>query len=170
APPTFIVASCRITFSSSVYTPLAPSVPFSLFFFNAPPPPEIYTLSLHDALPISSRAAATSDFWGPGPRPGGAGAGPASSRGTASSSGPCGSSESPAAATTAAGPSSACGSAAAIGRGRNSTPNPSNSRTSVPGPRWPRRRLAESRRTACGRLRLVDIPHHHLAVSSEAGG
>src|SRR5437660_3821015 len=24
-----------------------------LFFFNDPPPPEIYTLSLHDALPIS---------------------------------------------------------------------------------------------------------------------
>src|SRR5205085_11897847 len=30
-------------------------LPFSLFFlFNAPPPPEIYTLSLHDALPIST--------------------------------------------------------------------------------------------------------------------
>src|SRR5690606_41737323 len=26
---------------------------FSLFFFNHPPPTEIYTLSLHDALPIS---------------------------------------------------------------------------------------------------------------------
>src|SRR5438067_8823114 len=25
------------------------------FFFNAPPPTEIYTLSLHDALPISKR-------------------------------------------------------------------------------------------------------------------
>src|SRR5206468_10394901 len=25
---------------------------FFLFFFNAPPPTEIYTLSLHDALPI----------------------------------------------------------------------------------------------------------------------
>src|SRR5947209_15027099 len=25
----------------------------SLFFFNVPPTPEIYTLSLHDALPIS---------------------------------------------------------------------------------------------------------------------
>src|SRR5699024_11248062 len=28
----------------------------SLFFFIAPPPPATYTLSLHDALPISSRA------------------------------------------------------------------------------------------------------------------
>src|SRR3989454_9433268 len=27
----------------------------SFFFFNDPAPPEIYTLSLHDALPISSR-------------------------------------------------------------------------------------------------------------------
>src|SRR5205814_10044796 len=26
---------------------------FYFFFFNAPPPTEIYTLSLHDALPIS---------------------------------------------------------------------------------------------------------------------
>src|SRR5207249_10796477 len=29
---------------------------FSLFFFNATAPPDIYTLSLHDALPISQRA------------------------------------------------------------------------------------------------------------------
>src|SRR6266498_5417959 len=28
------------------------------FFFNAPPPTEIYTLSLHDALPISFLAVA----------------------------------------------------------------------------------------------------------------
>src|SRR5690606_41629594 len=31
-----------------------------LFFFTAPPPPAIYTLSLHDALPISLPAAVTS--------------------------------------------------------------------------------------------------------------
>src|SRR5205085_6829029 len=30
---------------------------FSLFFFNAPATTEIYTLSLHDALPISSGGA-----------------------------------------------------------------------------------------------------------------
>src|SRR5699024_12251208 len=36
-------------------SPHALSLPTSLisvFLFNAPPPPEIYTLSLHDALPI----------------------------------------------------------------------------------------------------------------------
>src|SRR5699024_11982055 len=33
--------------------PLSPHFPFSFFFFNDPPPTEIYTLSLHDALPIS---------------------------------------------------------------------------------------------------------------------
>src|SRR5437762_7876343 len=27
----------------------------NFFFFNAPPPPDIYTLSLHDALPICRR-------------------------------------------------------------------------------------------------------------------
>src|SRR5687767_15412338 len=42
---------------------MLPSLPLYLFifFFNDPPPPEIYTLSLHDALPISlggARAAA----------------------------------------------------------------------------------------------------------------
>src|SRR5438034_8947897 len=30
---------------------------FSFFFFNDPPTPEIYTLSLHDALPILSGRA-----------------------------------------------------------------------------------------------------------------
>src|SRR5205085_6880663 len=33
--------------------PCTPLSPFRLVF-NAPPPPEIYTLSLHDALPISA--------------------------------------------------------------------------------------------------------------------
>src|SRR5207249_12261614 len=31
---------------------VCPSVISCFFFFNAPPPTEIYTLSLHDALPI----------------------------------------------------------------------------------------------------------------------
>src|SRR5690606_41453534 len=29
-------------------------ISFSFFFFNAPPTPHLYTLSLHDALPISA--------------------------------------------------------------------------------------------------------------------
>src|SRR5699024_12456980 len=41
---------------SLVSPPLPPVFPplssLSFFFFNATPPPEIYTLSLHDALPI----------------------------------------------------------------------------------------------------------------------
>src|SRR5438876_3987175 len=40
-----------------------PSAPLPLFFFNYPPPPELYTLSLHDALPISTRSGSR-----PGPR------------------------------------------------------------------------------------------------------
>src|SRR5437660_7348398 len=32
-----------------------------LLFFKAPPPPEIYTLSLHDALPISYTVVARGD-------------------------------------------------------------------------------------------------------------
>src|SRR5207249_10981392 len=37
-----------LSLSSSLLTFLSP-----LFFFTAPPTPELYTLSLHDALPIS---------------------------------------------------------------------------------------------------------------------
>src|SRR5947208_13514269 len=36
-----------------------PSAPCASFFFNDTPPTEIYTLSLHDALPISPWRAAT---------------------------------------------------------------------------------------------------------------
>src|SRR2546422_8570926 len=36
---------------------------FSFFFFNDPAPTEIYTLSLHDALPISSSAPAMACPW-----------------------------------------------------------------------------------------------------------
>src|SRR5436305_4943755 len=35
---------------------------FLLFFFNDTPPTEIYTLSLHDALPISRGGAGTDDL------------------------------------------------------------------------------------------------------------
>src|SRR5947208_6497245 len=35
------------------------SILFFLFFFNAPPTTEIYTLSLHDALPILKELAST---------------------------------------------------------------------------------------------------------------
>src|SRR5437879_13866224 len=34
---------------------LSSLISFLFFFFNHPPPTEIYTLSLHDALPISTR-------------------------------------------------------------------------------------------------------------------
>src|SRR5438445_13070975 len=40
--------------------------PFSLFFFNATAPTDIYTLSLHDALPIFHPKAATAP---PSPKP-----------------------------------------------------------------------------------------------------
>src|SRR5437870_13487073 len=49
---------CRI-FTSSHYLSLAfifSHCDFILFFFNAPATTEIYTLSLHDALPICVRA------------------------------------------------------------------------------------------------------------------
>src|SRR5687768_17862836 len=35
----------------------------SFFFFNDPATTEIYTLSLHDALPISCPASSTHTFW-----------------------------------------------------------------------------------------------------------
>src|SRR5206468_12022370 len=37
---------------SFIYVVLSLYSSFSFFFFHAPPPTEIYTLSLHDALPI----------------------------------------------------------------------------------------------------------------------
>src|SRR5206468_10231638 len=49
----------RLSYSTIVASLLIPPLPFtpSFFFFNAPATTEIYTLSLHDALPISSRSA-----------------------------------------------------------------------------------------------------------------
>src|SRR5262249_61331969 len=46
----------------SLHLPLPPYLSFStFFFFNDPATPEIYTLSLHDALPISSNCVAVLD-------------------------------------------------------------------------------------------------------------
>src|SRR5699024_12637249 len=46
--------SSTIVLSSLFHLLLSLSPSFSLFFFNDPAPTEIYTLSLHDALPILS--------------------------------------------------------------------------------------------------------------------
>src|SRR4030043_2022417 len=40
---------------------------YSVFFFNDTAPTEIYTLSLHDALPIFPSSIITSAGWRPGP-------------------------------------------------------------------------------------------------------
>src|SRR5207302_9684766 len=52
-----IPATSRDLCVLAFYSPSLDSPSF-FFFFNAPAPTEIYTLSLHDALPISGRAAA----------------------------------------------------------------------------------------------------------------
>src|SRR5206468_11437097 len=45
-----------LTLSTVAFLSLtSPHLLFFCFFFNAPPTPEIYTLSLHDALPICVR-------------------------------------------------------------------------------------------------------------------
>src|SRR3712207_9253816 len=44
---------------------------YSLFFFNDTATTEIYTLSLHDALPISHRLPAQPELLEPGPVPAG---------------------------------------------------------------------------------------------------
>src|SRR5262249_58648124 len=44
-------------FSAAMFDFYPPRMCFFLFFFNDPAPTEIYTLSLHDALPISVCAA-----------------------------------------------------------------------------------------------------------------
>src|SRR6266566_6381379 len=46
------------------------SLIFSFFFFNDTATTEIYTLSLHDALPISSRTPCRRSPWAPGRHPG----------------------------------------------------------------------------------------------------
>src|SRR5699024_12279520 len=46
----------------SVYSALSPLSPHSLFFFTHTPPPPIYTLSLHDALPIFRSDISQSEY------------------------------------------------------------------------------------------------------------
>src|SRR5688500_20398888 len=48
-----VVTLCSPLLYSSSPLPSSLTPPSSLFFFNDPAPTEIYTLSLHDALPIS---------------------------------------------------------------------------------------------------------------------
>src|SRR2546428_11634897 len=61
-------ASMPLLFSS---LQLAHQLPyFVFFFFNDTATTEIYTLSLHDALPISPRSCARRRSAGPGARPG----------------------------------------------------------------------------------------------------
>src|SRR5437660_12681956 len=51
-----IAVSFTLLLASLVLHPFIPSPPHpSFFFFNHPPTTAIYTLSLHDALPISRR-------------------------------------------------------------------------------------------------------------------
>src|SRR4051794_41637194 len=50
---------------SHISQAIVPIVLLFFFFFNDPAPTEIYTLSLHDALPISTRGAPTCPPWRP---------------------------------------------------------------------------------------------------------
>src|SRR5699024_12688186 len=60
-PPTFSPISSSSCCSSAATRSAVPASPCffscSSFFFNAPPTPAIYTLSLHDALPIWPESA-----------------------------------------------------------------------------------------------------------------
>src|SRR5262249_57455233 len=49
----------RSTYPLFLLLPPSPSHPLSLFFFNHTAPPEIYPLSLHDALPICTAPSST---------------------------------------------------------------------------------------------------------------
>src|SRR5204862_6452741 len=56
-PPTAILAkdTCLLLVDARVFTSYLTILFLFFFFFNDPAPTEIYTLSLHDALPISHR-------------------------------------------------------------------------------------------------------------------
>src|SRR5206468_4871862 len=58
---TVVCLLCVLRFSTSCPTrpPLALPASFSFFFFTAPAPSALYTLSLHDALPISARTTSS---------------------------------------------------------------------------------------------------------------
>src|SRR5204862_8129892 len=56
-PPPF-----SLLVSVVLFMRVLPPRPLSFFFSKAPPPTAIYTLSLHDALPISLQAAARRDI------------------------------------------------------------------------------------------------------------
>src|SRR5207247_10665501 len=58
-----LFTSCVVILFASLYARLSTLLPpslLSLFYSTAPPTTEIYTLSLHDALPISSNVRARS--------------------------------------------------------------------------------------------------------------
>src|SRR5439155_24839432 len=50
-------------FPSQHHSHVHVSYSFSVFFFNDPPTTEIYTLSLHDALPISTAIPSATAAW-----------------------------------------------------------------------------------------------------------
>src|SRR5207237_10918704 len=54
-------SSCILLCAVNLFSYICPRFSFAFFFFNPPPTPEIYTLSLHDALPISLRRARTGE-------------------------------------------------------------------------------------------------------------
>src|SRR5205807_10181109 len=58
----YLYVSCAILFFSSTTLILLFLLSLSLFFFNHPPTTAIYTLSLHDALPILPFAPMTPTF------------------------------------------------------------------------------------------------------------
>src|SRR5439155_9711235 len=55
-PPSLVLILCVLVRFSLL---------FLLFFFNHPAPTEIYTLSLHDALPISTHSSSRAVRWTP---------------------------------------------------------------------------------------------------------
>src|SRR5699024_12551484 len=64
--PTLICMHCATTRTQQVFlsiTTLSTNLPPVSFFFTDTSPTEIYTLSLHDALPIYCQCVKTGCFW-----------------------------------------------------------------------------------------------------------